>query len=78
MAAERLNARTGQDWFIDSGATDSFTDQRHIMTNFVPIVPGTLLVDGIGGVKLEVHGRGDVPVISEVLLKQNKLHPFSQ
>ena len=40
------------------------------MINFVPIVPGTLLVDGIGGVKLEVHGRGDVPVVSEVIETQ--------
>ena len=65
-ASECFIARTPFDWFIDSGTSESFTDQRQIIENFKPITIGSWTVSGIGGMSLEVHGRGDVHIIAEV------------
>ena len=54
------------DWFIDSGASESFTDQRQIIENFQPITTGSWTMSGIGGMSLEVHGRGDLHIIAEI------------
>lgn len=54
------------DWFADSGATSHMTDQRSLMTNYIPLTPGTWMVNGIGGSNLPVHGQGEITVITEV------------
>ena len=55
------------DWFADSGATSHMTDQRSLMTNYIPVTPGSWMVSGIGGANLPVHGQGEITVITEVL-----------
>ena len=52
------------DFFADSGATQHMSDQRHIMSNFIAVSPGTQVVKGIGNTSLTVLGIGDVRVIS--------------
>lgn len=59
-------ARSIFDWFADSGATSHMTDQRSLMTNYIPITPGSWMVPGIGGASLPVHGQGEITVITEV------------
>lgn len=66
IAAGILRDRTGQDWFIDLGPPKVTKDQRRIMTDFIKITPGAVVVDGIDGIKLQLLGRGSVPVISEL------------
>jgi hypothetical protein len=53
-------------WFADSGATASMTDQRKLLMDYETVKPGTWSVSGIGGTNLTVHGRGNVPIITEV------------
>ena len=72
-ASETFKSRTPFDWFIDSGASESFTDQMQIMSDFTPIAPGSMIVCGIGGISLEVHGFGNVHIIAEVQLRLNIL-----
>lgn len=70
-ASETFKSRTPFDWFIDSGASESFTDQLQIITDFTPIAPGSMMVCGIGGISLEVRGIGNVHIIAEVDLTKN-------
>ncbi len=67
-ASECFVSRTPFDWFIDSGASESFTDQRQILENFEPVTTGVWTVNGIGGMILEVKGRGNVHIVAEVYL----------
>ena len=53
------------DWFADSGATASMTDQRKILM-YEAIKPRTWSMSRIGGTNLSVHGRGNPPTITEV------------
>ncbi len=64
-ASSYFATRSIFDWFADSGATSHMTDQRSLMTNYVPIAPGSRMVIGIGGSNLPVHGQGEVTVIME-------------
>ena len=65
-ASQCYAVRSVFDWFADSGATASMTDQRQLMMDYETIKPGTWSVSGIGGTNLSVHGRGNVPIITEV------------
>ena len=66
IQSQRTNTMFSFDWFIDSGASESFTDQMQIISDFTPIAPGSMIVCGIGGISLEVHGFGNVHIIAEV------------
>ena len=65
-ASQCYAVRSVFDWFADSGATASMTDQRQLLMDYETIKPGTWSVSGIGGTNLSVHGRGNVPIITEV------------
>lgn len=59
-------ARRNFDWYADSGATHHMTDQRSTLWNFEPVVANSWSVEGIGGVKLFVHGKWDIHLTSKV------------
>ena len=54
------------DWFADSGATASMTDQPKLLMDYENIKPVTWSVSGTGGTNLSVYGRRNVPIITEV------------
>ena len=55
-------ANKRQNWYADSGATQHMSDCRPSFTNYQAISLGEWTVDGIGGVRLPVEGKGDVHV----------------
>ncbi|KZS10552.1 Uncharacterized protein APZ42_024954 [Daphnia magna] len=65
-ASQCFAVRSVFDWFADSGATASMTDQRQLLMDYETIKPGSWSVSRIGGTNLSVHGRGNVPIITEV------------
>ena len=64
-------AKKTNDWYADSGATHHMTDQRHFFTTFKPVKPGTWHVYGIGSIKMEVHGIGNIEIHSYVKGEKN-------
>ena len=70
-ASQCYAVRSVFDWFADSGATASMTDQRQLLMDYETIKPGTWSVSGIGGTNLSVHGRGNVPIITEIKGKES-------
>ena len=64
LSAICFSARRCFDWYADSGATRHMTDQRSILTNFVPATHEDWKVTGIGGTQLIVQGQGDVEILS--------------
>jgi len=55
-------ANNENDWYADSGATHHMTDKKHFFTSFESVKPGSWHVYGIGGIKLEVLGVGDIEI----------------
>jgi hypothetical protein len=53
-------------WYADSGATQHMTDNRALLTNFVPTGPEKWSVSGIGESSLTVAGQGDVILTATV------------
>lgn len=47
------------------------TDQRQLLMDYEAIKPGSWSVSGIGGTNLSVHGRGNVPIITEIKGKES-------
>ncbi|KZR97031.1 putative Copia protein (Gag-int-pol protein), partial [Daphnia magna] len=64
-------AKKTNDWYADSGATHHMTDQRHFFNTFKPVKPGTWHVYGIGSIKMEVHGVGNIEIHSYVQGEKN-------
>ena len=50
------------DWYADSGATHHMTEMKHFFASFESVKPGSWYVHGIGGVKLQVMGVGDIEI----------------
>lgn len=57
-ASECFTLITPFERFIDSGAYGNFMDNRGILEDFTPIHTGSLSVNGIGGMSLDVERRG--------------------
>lgn len=61
----------------DSGASEHMTDKRSILINFKPIKEGTHTVLGIGNIRLQAEGKGDVEITNAAgvsLLLQDVLY----
>ena len=71
-AAHTLPIRSVFDWYADSGSTKTVTDMRHLIMDYQSVRPGSWTISGIGGIKLNVHGYGNVPVIAEVIQSKKK------
>lgn len=67
-AAHTLPTRSVFDWYTDSGSTKTVTDMRHLIVDYQSVRPGSLTISGFGGIKLNVDGYGNVPVIDEVII----------
>lgn len=61
-----IQSRSDREWNADSGATNHMTDKIHLFTNFKAVESDNWTVDGIGGMKLRVAGRGDIPITVRV------------
>lgn len=61
-----FTSRQSTDWFADSGATQHMTDQRDLLTNFIPVGSERWTVSGIGNTNLPVTGQGDVTLTAYV------------
>ena len=70
-AAHTLPIRSVFDWYADSGSTKTVTDMRHLIMDYKSVRLGSWTISGIGGIKLNVHGYGNVPVIAEVIPSTN-------
>jgi len=62
-AAHTLPIRSVFDWYTDSGSTKTVTDMRYLIMDFRSVKPGSWTIAGIGGIKLNVHGYGNVPEV---------------
>lgn len=65
-----FSARSSTDFFADSGATHHMSDQASYFSSMTPIVKGTWLVKGIGGVLLPVLGQGTIDFTATINGKQ--------
>ncbi len=61
-----LVAQCSSRWLADSGATHHMTEQRSSFTIYRKILPGTWIVNSIGGVKQQEFGISTVEVIAAV------------
>lgn len=70
------DSRSKMDFFLDSGATQHITSQKCIFTNFRNFQPGSRWIGGIGQLKVDVFGVGEIDILTSVngIIKSYTIH----
>ena len=60
---EENDTASTYDWIADSASTSHVTNQRHLMSDFIPREEN---VTGFGGNEVQAQGRGTVTLLSQI------------